>query len=348
MIRRAPWAATVAIGAVSLLAACSSQATSSETASPDAASSAAPAASTTVASPAGFTLPESCKEPGAAIGVALPDTTNPYYVAMQKGFEDAAAANGFEAKVAIANDSDSTQLSQIQSFIQQKVCAVALNAVNSGPAAASVVELNKAGIPVFTVNVVVDQDALKTQGGEIMQYLGAGAFESGQVMGEQALKDLGADAKLVVGIVGKPDQVQTNLRDDGFKAGLESNPNVTYAATVNGKIDPNVSLQVTTDMLQGNPDMNVVWADTGPAAVGALQAIKQLGREDQVSLYGLCADKVPVGGAYKACVAQEPAAYAKQVVENIRTFVDGGAVQPEVLLPMVPVTDGLPGEGLFG
>ena len=181
----------VMLGMASLLAACSSQATSStETA---AGASAAPAASASAAATSG--LPASCSEPGAAIGVALPDTTNPYYIAMKKGFEDAAAANGFEAKVAIANDADATQLSQIQSFIQQKVCAVALNAVNSGPAAASVVELNKAGIPVFTVNVVVDKDALATQGGEIVQYLGAGAFESGQVMGEQALKDLGADAK---------------------------------------------------------------------------------------------------------------------------------------------------------
>jgi len=349
MIRKTTWSATVVLGVASLLAACSSQSTGSEAASSGAGEASPPAATQASTAPAAAgSLPESCSQPGAAIGVALPDTTNPYYVAMKKGFEDAAAANGFEAKVAIANDSDSTQLSQIQSFIQQKVCAVALNAVNSGPAAASVVELNKAGIPVFTVNVVVDEDALKTQGGEIVQYLGAGAFESGKVMGEQALKDMGADAKMIVGIVGKPDQVQTNLRDDGFKAGLSSNPNVTYAATVNGKIDPSVSLQVTTDMLQGNPDMNVVWADTGPAAVGALQAIKQLGREDQVSLYGLCADKVPVGGAYKACVAQEPAAYAKQVVENIRGYVDGQPAEPQVLLPMVPVTNGLPGEGLFG
>lgn len=321
----------VMLGMASLLAACSSQ---------------APSSTKTAAGASG--LPASCSAPGAVIGVALPDTTNPYYIAMKKGFEDAAAANGFEAKVAIANDADSTQLSQIESFIQQKVCAVALNAVNSGPAAASVVELNKAGIPVFTVNVVVDKDALATQGGKIVQYLGAGAKESGKVMGDQALKDLGAGTKLVVGIVGKPDQVQTNLRDDGFKEGLASNPNVTYGATVDGKIDPSVSLQVTTDMLQGHPDMNVVWADTGPAAVGALQAIKQLGREGKVSLYGLCADQVPIDKTYKACVAQEPAVYATQVVQNIRKYVDGSQVPPEVLLPMVIVTEGLPGNGLFG
>jgi ribose transport system substrate-binding protein len=293
-------------------------------------------------------LPASCSDKTPTIGVALPDTTNPYYISMQEGFKSAGAKYGFNVKVAIANDSDSTQLSQVDSFIQQHVCAVALNAVNSGPGAASVVALNKAHIPVFTVNVVVDSTALKTQGGTIIQYVGAGAFESGKLMGEQALKDLGADAKLVVGIVGKPDQIQTNQRDDGFKAGLKPDSNAQFVATVDGKIDPNVSLQVTTEMLQGHPDMNVVWADTGPAAVGALQAIKQLGRADSVSLYALCADGVAIDGTYRGCVAQDPGNYAGIVVQNIRDHVDGKKVPKTLLRPMTAVLKGKPGPGLFG
>ncbi len=298
--------------------------------------------------PSSSGLPESCSADRPAVGVALPDTTNPYYIAMQQGFVDAGEELGFDVKVAIANSSDSTQLSQIESFIQQGVCAVALNAVNSGPAASSVVKLNNAGIPVFTVNVVVDEDALKTQGGTIVQYVGAGAFESGEVMGKQALKDLGADTPLTIGYVGKPDQVQTNLRDEGFTAGISSNPNAKVVATVNGKIDPAVALQVTQEMLQGNPDINVVWANTGPAAVGALQGIKQLGLAGKVSLYALCADGVPIDETYRACVAQEPAAYAGIVMENILAYINGEDIESEILLPMVAVTEGLPGEGLFG
>ncbi len=298
------------------------------------------------ASPGG--LPASCSKSNPSIGVALPDTTNPYYIAMQDGFEKAGKEFGFDVKVAIANDNDSTQLSQVESFIQQGVCAVALNAVNSGPGASSVVALNKAGIPVFTVNVVVDEQALKTQNGKIEQYVGAGAFASGEVMGKQALADLGADAKLVVGMVGKPDQIQTNDRDAGFKSGLKTNPNVTYIPTVNGKIDPAVSLQVTTELLQGHPELNVIWADTGPAAVGALQAIKQLNRSGKVALYALCADGVAIDDTYRACVAQEPANYARTVVENIRKHVDGKSVPPSIILPMKAVTEGKPGAGLFG
>jgi len=293
-------------------------------------------------------LPEDCKSDTPTIGVALPDTINPYYVSMKEGFEQAGEEHGFKVNMAIADDNDSTQRSQIDAFIQQKVCAVGLNAVNSGPGAASVVALNNAGIPVFTVNIVIDPDALATQGGSIVQYVGADAFASGKLMGEQALADLGADAVINVGIVGKPDQVQTNQRDDGFKEGIGTNPNANVVATVDGKIDPNVSLQVTTEMLQGNPDINVVWADTGPAAVGAYQAINQLGLAGKVFLYALCADGIAIDDTYRGCVAQEPANYAALVVQSIRDYIDGKDVEETLLRPMVKVLEGEPGPGLYG
>jgi ribose transport system substrate-binding protein len=80
-------------------------------------------------------LPENCATERPVLGVALPNTVNPYYVAMQESFIRNGEAAGFEVRMAIANDSDQNQLSQIDAFVQQGVCAVALNAVNSGPGA---------------------------------------------------------------------------------------------------------------------------------------------------------------------------------------------------------------------
>jgi len=292
------------------------------------------------------TLPDSCKSGSPILGVSLPDTTNPYYVAMQKGFVETGKAKGFDVKVAIANDDDSTQLSQVESFIQQKVCAVALNPVSSGPSAAIVKDLNKAGIPVFTVNVLVSQTDLEKQGGSVIQFVGADQAQGGQVEAEQAIKDLGSKS-IIVGIVGFPDSVTTNQRDEGFKKALGSKGSVK--TTVNGKVDPNISLQVTTDMLQGNPDMTVVYGDTGPATFGAVQAVKQLGLSDKVSVYGFCAADTALAGPYKGCTAQEPYDYAKIVVENVRTFLDGGKIPATILRPLKTfVTGQKPGPGLLG
>jgi ribose transport system substrate-binding protein len=64
-------------------------------------------------------LPANCNEAKPTIGVALPNTVNPYYIAMQDSFKKNGAVQGFNVNVAIANDNDSNQLSQIDSFVQQ-------------------------------------------------------------------------------------------------------------------------------------------------------------------------------------------------------------------------------------
>jgi ribose transport system substrate-binding protein len=294
-------------------------------------------------------LPANCNEAKPTIGVALPNTVNPYYIAMQDSFKRNGAAQGFNVNVAIANDNDSNQLSQIDSFVQQGVCAVVLNAVNSGPGAASVRALNQAGIPVFTVNVIVSEDDLKAQNASFIEYVGADQKAGGKQIGEQILKDLGANAKIVVGIIGDPDQIPTNQRDEGLGGALKKNSNASIVGTLNGKVDPNVSLQVAGDMLQAHPDINILWADTGPHAVGALQAITQQGKADSVKLYAFCAADTPLTTTYAACAAQEPADYAKIAVENLKKYLGGADVPAELLRPLKIFINGqTPGPGEVG
>jgi ribose transport system substrate-binding protein len=294
-------------------------------------------------------LPENCSAEKPTIGVALPNTVNPYYIAMQESFKNHGAELGYEISVAIANDNDSQQLAQVEAFIQQGVCGVALNAVNSGPGAASVAALNAAGIPVFTVNVIVSPEDLEAQGAAFVQYVGADQVAGGRQMGEQLIKDMGADATIVAGIIGNPDQIPTNQRDDGFKEAISVNPNAKVVQVVNGKVDPNVSLQVGGDMLQGHPDMNVIFADTGPAAVGAIQAVQQQGKEDSVMIYAFCAADMELTGNYKACAAQEPADYARIVLDNMKKYLAGEEVPAEILQPLKVFTTGQkPGQGEVG
>jgi ribose transport system substrate-binding protein len=294
-------------------------------------------------------FPANCSQPNPTIGVSLPNTVNPYYIAMQDSFKKHGAELGYTINMAIANDSDPNQLSQIDAFVQQGVCAVVLNAVDSGPGAAMVKALNDAGIPVFTVNVIVDDNALKAQGASFVQYVGPDQVAGGKQIGDQAIKDLGKTAKIVAGFVGDPDQIPTNQRDSGFKQALSVDPNATVVETVNSKVDPNVSLQVASDMLQGHPDINVIWADTGPGAVGSLQAIQQAGKADSIKLYAFCAADTALTSTYAACAAQEPADYARIALDNLKKYLAGQDVPHEVLQPTKMFVNGQkPGPGEVG
>jgi ribose transport system substrate-binding protein len=291
--------------------------------------------------------PAACDEETPYLAVALPNLTNPYYVAMQEGFEAAGEEAGFEVEVQIADDDDATQLAQVEAMLQKEPCALALNGVKSEPAAAIVKAANDAGVPVFTVNVIVSEEALADQGATIVQYLGADNSAGGAQVAEQVLADLGADAELRIGFITEPDEVPVVLRDEGFEEAIAANPNAEVVAEVDGNVQPDVSLQATTELLQGNPDVNVLFASTGPAAFGALQAVQTLGRDD-VLVYGFCAAEEPLTDIYPGCVAQEPEDYGRRVVEQVRTWLDTGETpEAEILRPLKLFVNGetpAPGE----
>jgi len=280
-------------------------------------------------------------EDAQVLGVALPNLTNPYYVTMKKSFEESGEANGFEVRVLIADNDDAKQLSQVQTLVQQGVSAVALNCVSSGPCVSSVSELNQAKIPVFAINILPDAESMKAEGLKIEQGVQTDQKEGGAYIGQQLLKDIGPDGKAVIGIVGEPTSIAANQRDEGFKEALASNPNVKFVALVNGKVEETTSLKVTTEMLQGNPDITIVYSDTEPSALGAVAAIEQLGRDD-VKLYAFV-DKLGVkyieeNSILKAGAIQEPAKLAQILVENARKFLDGGTVEPIVNSPPLLVS----------
>ncbi len=280
--------------------------------------------------------------PTKTLAVALPNLTNPYYVAMKKSFEANGKAQGFNVKVLIADNDVAKQLSQIQTFVEQKVDAVALNCVASNPCVASVKQLNTAKIPVFTINIPADPAGLKQAGASVVQSVQTDQKMGGKYIGEQLVKDLGPNGSAVVGIVGEPTAVAANQRDEGFKEAIAANPNIKVVALVNGKVEETTSLKVTTEMLQGNPNMTIVFSDTEPSALGASAAIRQSGKEGKVVLYAFV-DKLGVkqiqdNKVMKAGAIQDPAGLAKVQVENIKKYLDGNTnLEADVNLPPVLV-----------
>ena len=288
--------------------------------------------------------PAACKEATPYLAVALPTLTNPYYLAMRKGFEDAGKEKGFNVEVQIANNDDANQLAQVQSMLQKKPCALALNPVKSEPAAAIVKAANDAGVPVFTVNIGVDNQALTAQGAAVAQYLGADNVRGGEQIAKQVLTDLGPDHPMKIGFVTEPGETPTRQRDQGFEDAIAADPNAKVVARVDGNVKPDDSMRATTEMLSGNPDVNVIFASSGPAVYGALQA---LGPNSKVKVYGFCAADTPLTTQYPACVAQEPELYGAEVVDQIRSWVDGKTPQPQILKTLKLFTSGqtpAPGE----
>jgi len=210
------------------------------------------------------------------LGVALPNTVEPVLRGNAPEFPRQRREQRVRRQVAIANDSDSNQLSRsMDSF--SKVSAPLPSTPSTPGRCRERCGVEPAGIPVFSVNVIISPDDLKTQNARVVQYVGADQPEGGKAMGEQLLKDVGANAKIVAGIVGDPDQIPTNQRDQGFP--MRSSPTLGQGRS-DGEQQGGPQRQPAghDGHAAGNPDINVVFADTGPGTVGALQAINQLGK----------------------------------------------------------------------
>jgi len=158
------------------------------------------------------------------------------------------AKYGFDVKMAIANDDDSNQLSQIDAFIQEGVCAVALNPVTSGPSAADVAALNKAGIrSSLSMCLWTRLTSRRNTRRSCNSWRKPGRGR--QSRSASGAEDLGAKAKILVGTVGTSvaDYCRAGCR---FYTVIKRDPNAKVGELVNGQVEPTVSLQVATDMLE--------------------------------------------------------------------------------------------------
>ena len=102
--------------------------------------------------------------------------------------------------------------------------------------------------------------------------------------------------------------------------------------------DASKAEQLMTDALTQNPDLAVVFCVGDPAAAGALAAVKAAGAKTKIIGFdgnpeAKAAILDPVNGEYWVSeISQNPQEIGKLVTEQIKKFVDTGAVDEKVIL----------------
>ena len=97
------------------------------------------------------------------------------------------------------------------------------------------------------------------------------------------------------------------------------------------------------NMLQANPDIELVWGVNDGMALGALKAIKDAGALDRIKILGYNGDKeaveaVAAGNLYST-ILQQPAEIGRMVItiaEKIRTGKKS-EIKPVITIPIVNV-----------
>jgi ribose transport system substrate-binding protein len=216
---------------------------------------------------------------------------------------------------------DSTkQVGQVQSFIQQKVDVLIVSPNEADPLTAPVKQACAAKIPVIILDRSVNTDCYSS-------FIGGDNVEAGKKAGELAVKLLPSGGKVVElqGILSNQPQID---RDKGFRDAIKANPKITIEDHKEAKWLKPDATRIMGQWLQKYDDIDFVYAENDPMALGAQLAAAGAHRQDKIKFVGTDGLAIPDGGIravqhgtlagtfiYPTC-AQEAAAAAEKLVHG--------------------------------
>ncbi|KQS90542.1 MULTISPECIES: sugar ABC transporter substrate-binding protein [unclassified Rhizobium] len=263
--------------------------------------------------------------------------TNPFFVKMKEGAEAKAKELGVDLKSyagKVDGDHDS-QVAAIESCIADGAKGILIAASDTKAIVEQVKKAQDAGLLVIALDTPLDP------GTAADATFATDNLQAGKLIGAWAAATLGDKAKdAKIGFLDLvPSQPTVDvLRDQGFmigfgidpkdpnKIGDEDDPRIVGHDVTNGNEEGGRTAM--ENLLQKDPDINVIHTINEPAAVGAYEALKAVGKEKDVlivSVDGGCPGVKSVAeGVIGATSQQYPLLMASLGIEAIAAYAKDG------------------------
>lgn len=209
------------------------------------------------------------------VGFSQMEMNNPWRIAETKSIQDEAKKRGIKLVYTDAQGSTAKQVSDIESMVAQKVDYVVLAPREFDGLAPALEAAKKANIPV----ILVDRKAKGEPGVDYVTFIGSNFIEEGQRAGEWLVKALNGKGN-VVELTGTSGSSVAMDRQKGFMDVLKAQaPEIKVIASQNGEFARANGQKVMENMLQAHGDkINAVYAHNDEMAIGAINAIKAVGK----------------------------------------------------------------------
>ncbi|MFR5098134.1 ribose ABC transporter substrate-binding protein RbsB [Clostridium perfringens] len=206
------------------------------------------------------------------IGMVVSTLNNPFFVNMKDGAEKEAKKLGYDLVVLDSQNDPAKERANVEDLVQLGVIALLINPTDSDAVVKTVEVANKSNIPVITL----DRQA---NGGKITSHIASDNIKGGEMAAEYVL-DKFKDEKgpiNVVEIQGIPGASATRDRGEGFHNIMDKNDKFNFISIQAADFDRQKGLQVMENIIQANPNIQVVFAHNDEMALGAVKAIKASG-----------------------------------------------------------------------
>lgn len=269
---------------------------------------------------------------GPRLALSLSTLSNPFFVSLRDGAQQAADDAGATLQVSDAQNDASKQQNDLQNFVTQQFDAILVNPVDSEAVGPAIQAANQADIPVLAL----DRGA---EGGEIATLIASDNVQGGEMAGEKLIELVGSGN--VIQLEGIPGTSAARDRGKGFQQAIDAQSDVELVASQPAGFDRNQGLNVSQNLLQANQNVKGIFAQNDEMALGAVQALgDKAGSEINIVGFDAVDDalKAIQDGKMAATVAQQPEQIGQLGVENAVKVVDGESIEKEIPVEVKLVT----------
>ncbi len=200
----------------------------------------------------------------------------PFFLAIQDHWKSFASRYDFDLKTYDGKFDASGVQKVVEDISADKPDAVAFAPLDSDASVPQIRRLTGSGAKVVTYNVQPREQEVPRVFAD--DYLGS------QIVGCNAgayWNEKFGDRQAVIGVVDLPELPQVQDRRNGFIKGFLSQvPTAKIGASVDGGGTLDKAAPAATDLIQGNPDVNVIFGINNDSSLGTVQALKAAGKYD--------------------------------------------------------------------
>ncbi|RKN40052.1 BMP family ABC transporter substrate-binding protein [Streptomyces hoynatensis] len=249
-----------------------------------------------------------------------------FWQSVKQGAEDEAEARGARITfVGPATESDvEEQVNQLTNELAKSPDAIGFAALDSQAAEPLLEQAQSQDIPVVAFDSGVDSDIPVTT-------VATDNRAAAALAAEHMAEALGGEGKVAL-VVHDQTSLSGKDRRDGFMEWMAENaPGITVLEPQYGGGDQLESADITTSIIQANPDLAGIYASNEGSAIGVINGVRESGRDD-LAVVGFDSGQAQIdaidSGLMLGAVTQDPVDMGRQLVDAALNAIDGKE-QPE-------------------
>jgi erythritol transport system substrate-binding protein len=265
--------------------------------------------------------PTTAHAAGGLISIIVNNPANPYWLTEGKVAAAEAKHLGYSANVSASMGDTNTESKLVDTAITNKSVAIILDPANASGSIGAVKKAVAAHIPVFLVNAEINQQGLaKAQ-------LVSNNAQGAALGAMQWVKDVGQKGNYVE-LLGNPADNNAATRSNGYETVLSQYPGLVEVGKQVANWDRTQGYNAMQSLLQAHPHIIGVISGNDEMALGAIAALKEAGKLNQIKVGGFDGSPDAVAaikdGEMQYTVLQPVAVFSKKAVDEADEYIRTG------------------------